>query len=108
MIAFDDVVALGDKGSHLFKFGTNGLATDVSTASHLNDVSAIDGVLMDLDFTGKLDLVAVTGDTHSVRVYRQSVRWFSTISPPLRGSRLPWKMCTRWRWMIGIAIRSWM
>ena len=29
---FDDIVVLGDKGSHLFKFGTNGLATDVSDA----------------------------------------------------------------------------
>jgi hypothetical protein len=32
---FDDVVVLGDKGSHLFKFETNGLATDASTLSRL-------------------------------------------------------------------------
>ncbi|MEO8350221.1 MAG: FG-GAP-like repeat-containing protein [Chthoniobacteraceae bacterium] len=68
----DDVVALGDKGSHLFKFAANGVATDVSTPSQLSALSAIDGVLADLDFTGKLDLIAVTGDTHSVRIYRQS------------------------------------
>jgi hypothetical protein len=58
---FDDIVVLGDKGSHLFKFGTNGLAMDVSTLSRLSTLSAIDGTLMDLDFTGKLDLIAVTG-----------------------------------------------
>src|SRR5207247_3748340 len=68
---FDDIVVLGDKGSHLFRFGTNGLATDVSTLSRLNTLSAIDGTLMDLDFTGKLDLIAVTGNTNDVRVYRQ-------------------------------------
>jgi Tfp pilus assembly protein PilF len=68
---FDDIVVLGDKGSHLFKFGTNGLAMDVSTLSRLSTLSAIDGTLMDLDFTGKLDLVAVTANTNEVRVYRQ-------------------------------------
>ena len=46
----------------LFKFGTNGLATDVSALSRLSTLSAIDGMLMDLDFTGKLDLIAVTGE----------------------------------------------
>src|SRR5207302_11381377 len=73
---FDDIIVLGDKGSHLFKFGTNGLAMDVSTLSRLGTLSAIDGTLMDLDFTGKLDLIAVTGvraarATNDVRVYRQ-------------------------------------
>src|SRR6266513_2843486 len=68
---FDDIVVLGDKGSHLFKFGTNGLAMDVSTLSRLNTLSAIDGTLIDLDFTGKLDLIAVTENTNDVRVYRQ-------------------------------------
>src|SRR2546430_1034123 len=79
---FDDIVVLGDKGSHLFKFGTNGLAMDVSTLSRLGMLSAIDGTLMDLDFMGKLDLIAVTGvrgasrtsdprATNDVRVYRQ-------------------------------------
>jgi len=68
---FEDVVVLGDKGSHLFKFGTNGLVADVSVASRLSNLSAMDGTLMDLDFTGKLDLIAVTAGTNEVRVYRQ-------------------------------------
>ncbi len=67
---FDDIVVLGDKGSHLFKFGTDGLVTDVSSLSHLSSLSAVDGILVDLDFTGKLDLVAVTA-TNDVRIYRQ-------------------------------------
>src|SRR5439155_686523 len=68
---FDDINVLRDKGSHLFKFGTNGLATDVSTLSRLNTLSAVDGTLIDFDFTGKLDLIAVTGNTNDMRVYRQ-------------------------------------
>lgn len=67
----NDIIVLGDKGSHVFKFGTNGLATDVSGPSHLSTVSAIDGTLIDLDFTGKLDLLAVGANTNDVRVYRQ-------------------------------------
>jgi Flp pilus assembly protein TadD len=68
---FNDIVVLGDKGSQVFTFGTNGLAVDVSQLSRLSTVSAIDGMLMDLDFTGKLDLIAVTGNTNDVRIYRQ-------------------------------------
>lgn len=68
---FDDVVALGSRGTQLFRFATNRLVTDVSVASHLNGLNAVDGTLMDLDFTGKLDLLAVTADTHEVSVWRQ-------------------------------------
>src|SRR5690348_11797578 len=68
---FNDIVVLGDKGSHVFTFGTNGVATDVSEASRLRNVSAIDGTLLDLDFTGKLDLLAVGAHPNDVRVYRQ-------------------------------------
>lgn len=68
---FDDIVVLGDKGSHLFKFATNGVVMDVTALSRLSNLSAVDGTLMDLDFTGKLDLLAVTANTNGVRVYRQ-------------------------------------
>lgn len=68
---FEDVVVLGDKGSHLFQFATNGLATEASASSRLSALSAMDGTLLDLDFTGKLDLIAVTANSNGVRVYRQ-------------------------------------
>ena len=57
MTASNDIVVLGDKGSHLFKFGTNGLAVDVSIAEPLErrERDSTD-VLMDLDFTGKAGL----------------------------------------------------
>ncbi len=68
---FDDVIVLGDKGSHLFAFATNGVATDVSATNNFRTLSAVDGLLTDLDFTGKLDLVAVTANTNRVGIYRQ-------------------------------------
>ncbi len=68
---FEDIVILGDQGSQVFKFATNGLATDVSQLSRLGALNARDGLLMDLDFTGKLDLLAVAGTAPEVRLYRQ-------------------------------------
>lgn len=68
---FDDVIVLGDEGSRLFCFGTNGQVTDLSEASHLGAVRAEDGVLMDLDFTGKLDLLVVAAPDRELRLLRQ-------------------------------------
>lgn len=68
---FEDVVVLGQPGSRVFKFGTNGLVTDVSSTSGLGSLSAVDGQLMDLDFTGKLDLFAASGQPQGVQVFRQ-------------------------------------
>src|SRR5262249_14696934 len=49
---FDDVVMLGDKGLQAFRFATNGAAMDATAFSNLKDTPAIDGALVDLDFTG--------------------------------------------------------
>jgi cytochrome c-type biogenesis protein CcmH/NrfG len=68
---FPDVVVLGENGSHVFAFGTNGLAADVSVQSGLSTLRARHGTLMDLDFTGKLDLLAVAAPTNDVRLFRQ-------------------------------------
>jgi hypothetical protein len=68
---FDDVIVLGDKGSHVFALATNGMATDMSATNQIRALSAIDGLLADLDFTGKLDLIAVTANTNRVGIYRQ-------------------------------------
>ena len=65
----EDVIVLGSKGSHVFKFATNGAITDMSLFSRLNGLSSVDGALIDLDFTGKTDLLAVTA-TNTVRVFR--------------------------------------
>ena len=66
----DDAIFLGDKGSHVLKFATNGTTTDVSAFSRLAGVQAVDGELVDLDFTGKLDLLAISGATNGVKALR--------------------------------------
>lgn len=66
---FEDVIALGESGSQVFKFSTNGLVLDVSSVSRLEAVSGTDGQLMDLDFTGKLDLLV--GSRQGLQVFRQ-------------------------------------
>src|SRR5690606_10542533 len=68
---FEDVIVLGNRGAHVFRFATNGFAMDVGPFSRLQSLNAADGALVDLDFTGKLDLVVVTGETNDVRIYRQ-------------------------------------
>ena len=67
---YDDVVVLGESGLRLFKFGTNGAVTDVTQFSRLTDLPAVDGALVDIDFTGKLDLLLVTPGARTVRVLR--------------------------------------
>lgn len=67
----DEVTILGDKGSHVFQVATNGVVKDVSSVSRLNTVSATDGLLIDLDFTGKLDLVAISTPGNELRLFRQ-------------------------------------
>jgi hypothetical protein len=66
---FEDVVVLGEKGSHVFSFRTNGVFMDNTAFTRLQGLGAIDGTLVDLDFTGKLDLLAVTA-TNDVRMFR--------------------------------------
>lgn len=67
---FEDVLVLGDQASHAFRFATNGQAREVTAFSGLKDLKARDGVLADLDFTGKLDLLAVRPDGSGVVVYQ--------------------------------------
>jgi Flp pilus assembly protein TadD len=67
---FDDVLVVGDRGSHLFKFATNAQISDSSAFSRMKDVPAADGALLDLDFTGKLDLLAINTTNQTLRVMR--------------------------------------
>src|SRR5882724_11109098 len=45
---YEDVVVLSDQEIRLFKFATNGAATDVTQYARLNDAPAVDGALVDL------------------------------------------------------------
>jgi tetratricopeptide (TPR) repeat protein len=66
----EDVVVLGEKGSHVFKFTTNGAVTEVTRAAGFTGLSAIDGALLDFDYTGKLGLLALQPDAKGVRAFR--------------------------------------
>ncbi|MDX1951764.1 MAG: FG-GAP-like repeat-containing protein [Verrucomicrobiota bacterium] len=66
----EDVIVLGENGSQLFKFATNGVFTDASQISQFNTIKARDGALADLDFTGKLDLILVGAETNQLKLFR--------------------------------------
>ena len=58
--AIPDALVLGDRGVHLFRFATNGTATETTRFAGLNDFAAVDGLFADLNFRGDLDLVTVS------------------------------------------------
>jgi Flp pilus assembly protein TadD len=67
---FEDVVVLGEQASHAFKFATNGQYREVTASAGLKNLKARDGLLADLDFTGKLDLLTVLPDGNGLCVYQ--------------------------------------
>ena len=67
---FDDVLMISDKGSHAYRFATNGLARDMSRFSRLSSLKAVDAVIADIDFTGKLDLLAIQPENKGLKVFR--------------------------------------
>ncbi len=68
---FEDMVLLGDSGSQVFRLGTNGQVMESRRVGQGPVLRATDGVLVDLDFTGKLDLVTAGGASGEVRMFRQ-------------------------------------
>ncbi len=66
----EDVVVLGDKGAHVFKFTTNGVMSDTTRAAGFGALTAVDGVLVDFDYTGKLGLIALQPEGKGIRAFR--------------------------------------
>src|SRR6266568_1789556 len=67
---FEDVIVVGEQASHAFRFATNGQVREVTLAAGLKDLKGRDGLLADLDFTGKLDLLSVLPEGQGLSVYR--------------------------------------
>ncbi len=67
---FEDVVVLGERASHAFRFATNGQFREVTSAAGLKSLRGRDGLLADLDFTGKLDLLVVLPGGEGLTAYR--------------------------------------
>ncbi len=67
---YEDVIVLGEKASHVFKFATNQAITEITRFAGLKDLVGSDGVLLDFDFTGKLGLMVVPPGGGGCKVYR--------------------------------------
>ena len=67
---FEDVVVLGEKASQAFRFATNGQARDVTVAAGLQELKGRRGVLADLDFTGKLDVLTILPGGQGLQLFR--------------------------------------
>lgn len=67
---FEDVIVLGEQASHAFRFATNGQAREVTSAAGLQELKGRNGLLADLDFTGRLDLLTVLPDDQGLRLYQ--------------------------------------
>jgi tetratricopeptide (TPR) repeat protein len=67
---FEDVIVLGESASHAFRFATNGQMREVTMAAGLPGLQGRGGLLADLDFTGRLDLLTILPDGQGLRVYR--------------------------------------
>ncbi len=85
-----DAVVLGDRGVHLFRFTTNGTATETTLFAGLKNFAARDGILADLNFRGDLDIIAV-GTNGEARVMSnlQNMYFVDTTTnlPALAGAR---------------------
>ena len=66
----EDVIILGEGASHAFRFTTNATFREVTAAAGLANLKAVDGVLADVDFTGKLDLLTVLPQGQGIKVLR--------------------------------------
>ncbi len=81
---------LGEQGSRVLKFETNGQFRDFTRAAGLQNLKARDGILADLDFTGKLDLLTVLPDGGGLRVYRNLGNFYFTDKETNSGLPLTW------------------
>jgi Flp pilus assembly protein TadD len=75
---YQDVLMIGDQGSHLYRFATNAQVFDSTSFSRMAQVPAVDGTLLDLEFTGNLDLVTINADRQGLQVMRNRGRLFFT------------------------------
>ena len=66
---FEDAIVLGDNGSQVIRFATNGAMFDATAISGLKNLRAKAGVLTDIDFIGKLGLVAIEATNGTFRTY---------------------------------------
>jgi Flp pilus assembly protein TadD len=67
---YEDVVAFSDKGVQIFKFATNGIFSDATAFAGMKNRAGLDGALVDMDLTGKLDLLLLSPTNREPRLLR--------------------------------------
>ena len=85
----EDMILLGAEGSHVLRFNTNANFADVTRAANLTGLSATNGMLLDLNFSGSLGLITVGSGTNGFRFFRSLVRETIYFSESTTNSGLP-------------------
>ena len=67
---YEDAVLLSDVGLQIIRFATNGAMTDATAFAGMKRSAGIEGALVDLDLTGKLDLLLLSPTNREPRVLR--------------------------------------
>jgi len=67
---FEDAVALSEQGIQILKFATNGGFSDATAFAGMRRQTGLDGALVDLDLSGKLDLLVVSPTNRTLRLLR--------------------------------------
>ena len=88
---FEDAVILGENGSQVIRFATNGAMFDATAISGLKNLHAQAGVLTDIDFIGKLGLVAIDSTNGTFHTYSALASMGTMQSTPavFREKRVP-------------------
>ena len=66
---YEDALLLSDKGAQVLLFSKDGAVKDATRSARFGPLALKAGALVDLDFTGKLGLAAVTNDG-AVKIFR--------------------------------------
>ncbi|MDB6031031.1 MAG: Tetratricopeptide 2 repeat protein [Verrucomicrobiales bacterium] len=66
----EEILALSEQGAQVFKISTNGLVTDSTMATRLGGAKASGGMLADLNYTRKLDLIGLSPTNQTPECFR--------------------------------------
>ncbi|HUR47079.1 MAG TPA: FG-GAP-like repeat-containing protein, partial [Candidatus Saccharimonadales bacterium] len=83
----EEVLALGEKGAQVLKISTNRVMTDATMATRLGKVEASGGLLADVGYKGKLDLLAISPTNQTLEYFRNLGFYFVESSTNLEPSR---------------------
>ena len=83
----EEILALGEQGVQVLKISTNRVMTDATMATRLGKVQGIAGLLADVGYKGKLDLLAITPTNRTIEYFKNLGFFFVGSSTNLDPSR---------------------